>query len=444
MPESQPNGSYASHVAERVATTARALAETGLDRLLIHSGTPFTYFADDNDAPFHTTPHFAHWAPVAGPGHVLDFTPGKRPRLVRLTPLDFWYAAPAPPPDFVLREFDVVDVVTPEALWKEVPPPSPRTAFIGGDEAPAHANGVGKAAINPKSLTERLDWERSYKSTYEVAALAEATAKAARGFRAAEGAFRAGAPEIEIHHAYVSAVGDVDTALPYPTIVGLDDKAGTLHYHGKRGRGATPGTVLLIDAGASSRMYGSDITRTFVTPKADPVFVRLLDGMRGIQRRLAEEARPGRPYLDMHLLAHRLIGGLLADTRVLKVSGDVAFAKGLTRPFLPHGLGHFLGIQVHDVAGRQGDRTGTHVPPPAEHPYLRTTRTIEERQVFTIEPGLYFIPMLLAPYREGTDRAAFDWPLVDRLVASGGIRIEDNLYVGKDRNRNLTREALPE
>src|SRR5450759_5956037 len=111
---------YSAHVAARAATTARALEETGFDRLLIPSGVPFTYFADDNDAPFHTTPHFAHWAPVDGPHHLLDVVPGTRPSLVRVQPRDFWYAPPAPAPDFVRREFDVMEVATPDAAWKEI------------------------------------------------------------------------------------------------------------------------------------------------------------------------------------------------------------------------------------------------------------------------------------------------------------------------------------
>ena len=94
-------------------------------------------------------------------------------------------------------------------------------------------------------------------------------------------------------------------------------------------------------------------------------------------------------------------------------------ATRLTFPFFPHGLGHFLGLQVHDVAGRQADRTGTPAPPPSDHPALRTVRPIEERMLFTVEPGLYFIPMLLDPVREGPHRAAIDWALVDRLVPDG-------------------------
>ncbi len=435
---------YSAHVAARAATTARALEETGFDRLLIHSGVPFTYFADDNDAPFHSTPHFAHWAPVDGPHHLLDVVPGKRPRLVRVQPRDYWYAPPAAAPDFVRREFDVVEVATPDAAWKEIGAAGQRTAFVGAAAEEAGAHGVPPAGLNPKALVARLDWERTYKSDWEVNAISAATAKAAPAHRAAEAAFRAGAPEIEIHHSYLAALGDVEDELPYTTIVGLDHHAATLHYHGKRGREAGNARVFLIDAGAAVRGYACDITRTYVTAAADPVFALLLDGMKTLQSRLCVQGRPGTSYVDLHLETHRGVGALLSEAGIFRVSGTEAFEKGLTRPFLPHGLGHFLGIQVHDVAGRQIDREGTIAPPPDGHSALRTTRVIEERMVFTIEPGLYFIPMLLDPYRSGTNRDAFDWALVDRLIPSGGIRIEDNILVGKGANRNLTRELLPD
>ena len=446
MSQNAPSASdsYSAHVAARAATTARALQETGFDRLLIHSGAPFTYFADDNDAPFHSTPAFAHWAPVEGPHHILDVAPGRRPRLVRVQPRDFWYAPPAAAPDFVRDAFDVVEVATPAAAWKEIGVPGPNTAFVGAAAEEASENGVAPAGVNPKGLVARLDWERTYKSDWEVEALIAATAKAAPAHRAAEAAFHAGAPEIDIHHAYLTALGDVEDALPYTSIVGLDHHAATLHYHGKSGRQTTKARVFLIDAGATTRGYASDITRTYVAPGADPVFVRLLEGMKALQARLCLTSRPGRSYVDLHLETHRGVAALLAEAGILRIPAEEAFEKGLTYPFLPHGLGHLLGIQVHDVAGRQVDREGTIAPPPARHPALRTTRVIEERMVFTIEPGLYFIPMLLEPFRAGTHSAAFDWALVDRLIPSGGIRIEDNVFVGKDANRNLTREFLPD
>jgi len=434
---------YRAHVAERQRTAERALAETGFDRLLLHSGVPHTYFADDADAPFHPTPHFAHWAPGEGPGHIVEVRPGRRPRLVRHVPRDYWYEPPHPAPDFVSAELDVVDARTPDAVWAAVGTNGARTAFVGGATGEAAARGFAPDAVNPKALVARLDWERSWKSAYEVETLAEATVPAARGFRAAEEAFRDGATEMEVHHAFLAAAGVMEAQLPYPTIIGFDERSATLHYHGKRGTWAAPGRTMLVDAGVSVRGYGCDITRTFAGEGCDPLFRDLITGMEAIEQELASAPRPGMRYLDLHVRAHVLIGDLLHRAGILKLAGSAAVEKGLTRPFFPHGLGHFLGIQVHDVAGRQADREGTLAPPPPEYPALRTTRTIEEGMLFTIEPGLYFIPMLLEELRAGADRDLLDWSLVDRLTPFGGIRVEDDVVVEAAGVRNLTRPELP-
>ena len=137
-----------------------------------------------------------------------------------------------------------------------------------------------------------------------------------------------------------------------------------------------------------------------------------------------------------------MIGDLLHGAGVLKIGGEEALAQGLTAPFFPHGLGHFLGIQVHDVAGHQKEPAGGTQEPPADHPFLRTTRTIEADQVFTIEPGLYFIEMLLREHRSGPKRELFDWSLVDTLAKCGGVRVEDNVLVTADGHRNLTRPHI--
>ena len=433
---------YSRHVAERQRLAERALDESGFDRLLIHSGLVHEYFADDQEAPFHPTGHFAHWAPVEGPSHLLEVRPGKRARLLRVTPPDFWYEPPAPAPGYVQAALDVVDLPDTESAWKEAGSAS-RTAFVGAAASEATAHGLAGAAVNPKGLVARLDWDRATKTPYEVETVSAANRIAAAGFRAAESAFAAGASELEIHHAWIAAAGTTEAELPYGTIVAQDEKSAVLHYQRKRGRQARPATVLLVDAGAPLRGYGSDITRTYARAGADPVFVALLEGMERLQQALCAEVRPGRPYLDLHVEAHRGVARLLSGAKVVKVSADEAFARGLTRPFFPHGLGHFLGIQVHDVGGRLADREGTVKMPPAEYPYLRTTRTIEEGMLFTIEPGLYFIPMLLEPFRTGPDAGAFDWPLVDRLLASGGIRVEDDVVVTGGGHINLTRPHLP-
>jgi Xaa-Pro dipeptidase len=247
---------------------------------------------------------------------------------------------------------------------------------------------------------------------------------------------------MEIHHAFLRAVGVTEAELPYTTIVALDEKGATLHYENKRT--ARNGRVLLLDAGAQVQGYACDITRTTPAASCDPRFVALVRAMDALEQELVRASTPGRPYLDVHLQAHRGVARILAEHGLVRVSADEAYARGYTHPFFPHGIGHHLGIQVHDVAGKQADPAGTPAPPPAEHPYLRNTRTIEPGQVFTIEPGLYLIPMLLRAFRDGPGAAAFDWPTIDALTPLGGVRVEDNVLVTAAGPRNLTREQLPD
>ena len=435
-----PTTSYADHVRTRRAQAEAALAATGFEAMIVQSGAPFTYYADDADAPFRTTPHFAHWVPMEGPRHLLVVRAGKKPKLVRVHPEDYWYEqAPLGSP-FWAREFELEEVRSSEDAWKSASPKG-KTAYVGDSPAEAIANGIAKNSVNPAALLARLDWDRSHKTPYEVACLDEAERAGARGHVAARAAFLAGASELEIHQAFVAAVGCVDDDLPYTSIVALDEKGATLHYQKKRT--VRNGKVLLLDAGAKHLGYGSDITRTWTAAACDEDFRELVRGLDALQQDLCAMVRPGIPYGDVHDAAHGKVADLLHGLGILKVGGREAVELGLSRPFFPHGVGHFLGIQVHDVSGRQRSPEGGTVPPPELHPFLRTTRTIEEAQVFTIEPGIYFIEMLLRPHRSGPTAKHFDWKRIERLTPCGGARIEDNLVVTADGHRNLTRPHLP-
>jgi Xaa-Pro dipeptidase len=438
MPSSA-SSPYAAHVDERRRKADAALAASGYDALVISSGKPFTYFADDQDAIFRESGHFAHWVPLRGPHHLLLVRPGAKPRLVRVAPEDYWYEqAPLGAP-FWADDFDLHEVGTSEQAWKLVRT-NGRVAYLGDEPEVAKANGVDPAACNPAQLVARLDWDRAEKTAYEVACLEEAEKIASWGHRAALAAFDAGASELEIHHAFVQAIGCPEAELPYPTIVCHDEKGAILHYTGKRTQ--KEGRVLLIDAGARYLGLCSDITRTWTRKDCDPTFRELVKGMDKVQRKLCDKVVPGLPYPDLHAAAHVLIGDLLLEVGVLRISGEEAFEVGLTRPFFPHGLGHFLGIQVHDVGGRQKAPEGGTVPPPAHSPFLRTTRVISEDQVFTVEPGCYFIEMLLREHRSGDQAELIDWETVDRLTPFGGVRIEDNVLVTAGGHRNLTRPHI--
>jgi Xaa-Pro dipeptidase len=168
-----------------------------------------------------------------------------------------------------------------------------------------------------------------------------------------------------------------------------------------------------------------------------------MGGILELQRTVCSALKPGLPFLQAHQLAHRELCGLLHRSGILKAAPEEALALGLSRPFMPHGLGHFLGLNIHDVAGHSTGPDGAPLPPPEQYPALRLTRTLETGHVLTVEPGLYFIPMLLEPFREGPHAGRFHWGLIDALTPLGGIRFEDNVVVTGSGIRNLTQEHLP-
>lgn len=177
---------YADHVAALGAAASAALAAAGFDALVIHSGTPLTYFSDDQEAPFHTAPAFAHWLPLTGPHHLLFIRSRERPLLIRVTPEDFWYEHAAPKDEFWNSAFEIREVSTPEAAWKELLLKG-NVAFVG----PAAAGrGIKEDAINHPVILSHLEWQRSLKTPYEVTCIEEANHIASHGHMAARILFR--------------------------------------------------------------------------------------------------------------------------------------------------------------------------------------------------------------------------------------------------------------
>ncbi len=383
---------YPAHIGELQRCTEVALAATSFDGLVIHSGTPLQYFADDHEAPFRSTPHFARWLPHKGPEHLLVIRPGNQPLLINYSPDDFWYEQPPLGNPFWAEHFDIVRVEEKARTFNELPSQK-GYAFLGDCPQTAEKHGFAEQACNPAELLARLDWDRSYKTAYEIGCIGEATKLGTTAHRAARDAFYCGASELEIHYAYMKAIDVTDESLPFPNIIALNEKGAILHYLGKRKEGE--GSVLVIDCGASYLGYHSDITRTWTRhPPCDSLFEEAVRRFDQLQQGICAELRPGLRFHELHHLANLRIGDLLQEIGLISIPGVEAVERGITSAFFPHGLGHFLGVQVHDISGRQSKPSGGTTAPPELYPLLRTTRLVEKNQVFTIEPGLYFIEKL--------------------------------------------------
>jgi Xaa-Pro dipeptidase len=164
--------------------------------------------------------------------------------------------------------------------------------------------------------------------------------------------------------------------------------------------------------------------------------------MDELQQSLCSGVRAGVDWRDIHLSAHRLVAELLHEADIIHCDVDEALETGVTSIFLPHGIGHLLGLQVHDVGGLMLSAEGGEILRPEGHPYLRLTRVLEPGFVVTMEPGIYFIDQLLDGARADARGSKINWNRIEQLHRFGGIRIEDNLVATSDGSENLTREAF--
>ena len=429
---------YANHLTELRSRYDRILADTGFDAVVIVAGTPVAMFRDDQHLPFKTNPMLLQWAPLTEhPGTLLVYAPGSAPRLLVYAPPDYWHTA-APVPELVSgSHFDVRIVSEAKHMRSELATLPPRTALIG---TPGGGEPVFEPyATNPTGLMHYLDLQRSLKTAWEIDNIRQANGIALAGHAAAERAFAAGGAEYDIHAAFRSACRVTDAELPYAAIVAMDEHAATLHYQRLERTRPRPGEhSLLIDAGIAVHGYASDITRTHTT---DAGFQALIDAVDTIQQNLCAGAVPGVDFRTLHREAHRQIAELLHTADIVRVGPDECLARGISRAFFPHGLGHFLGLQVHDAGGRLGEKPGETCAAPDGDPYLRLTRVLKPGNVITIEPGLYFIDSLLDKLQQGPHRSLLNWPRIRALQRFGGIRIEDNVLIRDTDHENLTRMA---
>lgn len=440
MTQPRPAADYRAHLAEIARRTTAALEKSGYDSLILQAGEPPGWFRDDQTYPYRPHADFRLWLPLLdASGSLLQFTPGRRPRLIFFVARDFWYQPASLPDSDWPAEFDVVTVHSRAEARAALQGPLQRTAWIGDALPELIAWGIG--AINPEHLLRRLDYARAIKTPYEIECLRTANRIAASGHAAARAKFLAGGSEFDIHQAFCDACGQREQELPYNAIVAINEAAAVLHYQVLRRTPPTRARSLLLDAGASFAGYGSDITRTATAGDGadDRDFAAMVAALDRAQQALCAQVRPGADWRDIHASAVRAIAAVLVEAGVLRCSVEESLTNGAARLFFPHGIGHMLGLQVHDVGGFMADEEGATIARPALDPALRLTRVLQPGFVVTMEPGLYFIDALLEPARAADVARAIDWQRVAALQPYGGIRIEDNLAVTAQGCENLTR-----
>ena len=432
---------YPAHIEAIKARHDHALEIAGAGHAVIFSGAPKLVFLDDSCYPFKANPHFVGWLPLtATPFCYLIHTPGEVPILVYYQEMDYWHTPPADPQGYWTDHFDIRVVHTVDDVARHLPQTCDKCILIGDIDDETHAFNIER--INPASAINILHYARSEKTGYELACMRAASRRAVKGHRAAEEAFRAGKSEYDIHLAYCRAVKHTENELPYGNIIALNEHSAIMHYQHQAREPPAKTRSFLIDAGANVHGYASDITRSYSFE--DSEFREFIDRLDALQLELVSEVKAGVDFKDLHLLTHRKIAELLVAVGLASGSIESLIENGVTTAFFPTGLGHLLGIQVHDVGGFMEDESGNTIDRPSGHRWLRLTRTLEVDQVLTIEPGCYVIGMLLENLEGSPGAAMVNRDKVEWLRPFGGARIEDNVRVLADGCENFTRAAFAE
>jgi Xaa-Pro aminopeptidase len=345
-------------------------------------------------------------------------------------------------PDEGWLEF-VVPVTARELLWtglegdrEGVPegtqPIGELEAWIGGRTV----RRLGAVADADLELRDALVHVRRPKDDVEIERMRTAAEATRSGFAELIPLIAAVRTERELQVALEAAFlrngGDF---LAFESIVAAGDHAAVLHF-APTARKLRDGDLLLVDAGAEYRGYASDVTRTYAVGGTFSEEQRLVyDTVRRAGDAAIAACRPDTEWRDVHRAAALVVAEGLVELGVLRGSPETLVESGAATLFFPHGVGHLVGLGVRDT-GPASDEAREPAP---GLPLLRVDIRLAARQAWTVEPGIYVVPALLARER---GREGVDWGRVDDLGSFGGVRLEQDVIIANGGCEVLT-AAIP-
>jgi len=293
-----------------------------------------------------------------------------------------------------------------------------------------------------KDLIQAVADQRAYKSEEEVAEIEKAVNVSVTMHEAAMRMARPGMSEMEIA-AEVERIAAVSGGhAAFPVIATINGQTLHNHFHGNI---IKEGDLFLLDAGAETVMgYAGDLTSTFpVSPRFNERQKTVWEILLAAYEEATSSLTPGVPYRDVHFATCRVIFEGMKGLGIFKGDTDEALDAGAHAMVMPHGLGHMMGLDVHDmenlgevVVGYAGEPKSTQFGLKS----LRLARPLEPGFVLTVEPGIYFIPQLMDLWRSNGHCGAFiDFDELDKWRDFGGVRNEEDYLITADGSRRLGR-----
>ncbi|KAJ5767395.1 uncharacterized protein N7511_005011 [Penicillium nucicola] len=300
------------------------------------------------------------------------------------------------------------------------------------------------APLDLEKLMPAMDAARGIKDEYEIRMIRQANKVSGLAHREILKRIQTFTNESEIEGSFLdTCVSHGARNQAYQIIAASGPNAAVLHYD-RNNETLHKKPLVCLDAGAEWNCYASDVTRTFPLSGEWPSdYARdIYNLVERMQEECIRGMRKGVRYLSLHTLAHDIAIEGLQALGVLK-TGSISEIRqsGASKVFLPHGLGHHVGLEVHDVSEKSIMAFGSSQAPWATtclSPCTASAPVLEEGMVITVEPGLYFSPLALADARKQPFARFIDFDVADQYVHIGGVRIEDDILVTATGYENLT------
>ena len=288
--------------------------------------------------------------------------------------------------------------------------------------------------------------QRSVKTEAEIDQIETAVERTVRLHEYAQRHATPGTPEREILAGMTRLVAAAESAFSFTPTCSV--RGEVLHNHSYPNTLAE-GDLLLVDAGATSPLhYAGDITRVIPVGGAFSARQRAVyEAVLAAQSAAIEALAPGVPFKEIHLLAARTLTEHLIEIGLMQGDPEAAVDAGAHALFFPHGLGHMMGLDVHDMESLGEDYVGYADDQTRSEQFglhtLRLARPLQPGFVATVEPGCYFIPPLVERWRDERRHASFiNYDRVEDFLGLGGVRLEDDVLITEDGTRMLG-PALP-
>lgn len=475
-----PSKSHARQVAQKLGLPDSVI-------LLIGSRS-YAYSHSDRPVPFRQDGYFHYLTGCAEPDCYATYDIAKDWLTLWLPPIHpqrVWFDGSGITVEEALERYDIDEARVAEdyvpliMIFRTLRPESGR--FLVVERPPAPSIVLDSLPYDQSTLRPAMDACRAVKDEHEIALIRKANEISAEAHRNVVLQLHTCKSEAEAEAIYMqTCIARMAKEQAYEPIFGSGPNASTLHYVRNTDRLANR-QLLLVDAGCQWRGYASDVTRTIPLNPKNPGHwpsreaQQVYEAVQKIQETCIRHMTPSRKFSHVAWLAQHLSIDALLELGILKGNHMDIFRAGTDRAFFPHGLGHHLGLEVHDVQPPFHSTNRPDVPDTMGRAYcafaqefpsyqldeetclsaqfemlLRPLHCIfpdsvgdppmEPGNVITVEPGLYFnegmLNKVILP--DPLHRKFIDTEVLKRFMPVGGVRIEDDILITEDGNENLT------